>query len=759
GSKVIIPIVNRVIPIIGEESINMSLDNGIVRITPGHDEFSFQIAPKHKLSTNKFVIDTDGNFTNLAGDFAGKKVSLFIDNIIQNLDDIHNLESVVNFEYDIVVSKKSGEKLYKLLSNQWVINFTDQINDILNDIQEEKINIKPNSFSINIEDSLQKINKIFSFTKQNISGHFLPVWKSKKGNDYLLDENIILSYPKKVRQNKNIIMTLIIFNLIADKRLSNVFYLNELIELLFSKSLGNEDYLLQSYLDFYKEKKISGVTTEIEELAKIISYADKQKGISNFEKFSLSLIKLIEKTFLITKLQNGKYEFEMNFFAKRGDPLIQQETNVVDPGFVNGLLLLYNLGFFDEGGKGNEIKKIFLTPNEKFFSILKILLIGSKTIGKNIFDQLFPQSFIVDKKGKKIGQEESAKLSFYLRQYGADVVRLSLILGDISNALSKTYDYQEISLSELFINKFWNAIRFIFINLLGFDFEEKIKKVNFKSIQDIFKKNEKKINIYDSWILYKLKELQDEAKEQLLSNNILKFSEKLFNFVKNDFCEKYLEILKLNKKIDLEIMLFVVGNMLKLLYPYVPFVAEKLWELIGFKGLLIENPINDFVCNIEKNYKIELFLEIIDKILLMRNNIKIKKHEKINVIFKTNPNFLQFLKSNETIVNRLVNAENIEYLDVGKISADYQVQDVIDVSVGIKAIVVSQKKVENLSYWQEEIIKQNEYLQHLRNFISTLSSSGAGDSVIRSKKAEMMKIKEKIEELEFKISKFKSKDN
>jgi valyl-tRNA synthetase len=80
--------------------------------------------------------------------------------------------------------------------------------------------------------------------------------------------------------------------------------------------------------------------------------------------------------------------------------------------------------------------------------------------------------------------------------------------------------------------------------------------------------------------LYKLKELQDEAKEQLLSNNILKFSEKLFNFVKNDFCEKYLEILKLNKKIDLEIMLFVVGNMLKLLYPYVPFVAEKLWELI-----------------------------------------------------------------------------------------------------------------------------------------------------------------------------------
>jgi hypothetical protein len=56
-----------------------------------------------------------------------------------------------------------------LLSNQWVINFTDQINDILNDIQEEKINIKPNSFSINIEDSLQKINKIFSFTKQNIS--------------------------------------------------------------------------------------------------------------------------------------------------------------------------------------------------------------------------------------------------------------------------------------------------------------------------------------------------------------------------------------------------------------------------------------------------------------------------------------------------------------------------------------------------------------------------------------------------------------
>lgn len=66
GKKVIVPIVNKAIPIISDERVDMTHEDGVKRITPGHDAFSLELAKDHNLSLNRYAVDHDGNFTELA---------------------------------------------------------------------------------------------------------------------------------------------------------------------------------------------------------------------------------------------------------------------------------------------------------------------------------------------------------------------------------------------------------------------------------------------------------------------------------------------------------------------------------------------------------------------------------------------------------------------------------------------------------------------------------------------------------------------
>src|SRR5574344_1127599 len=109
-SKVIIPIINKTIPIIADESVDPMKGTGIIRVTPAHDEKSLMIAQKNGLKIDKFAIDKSGCFTKCAGDFCGKEAKEFVKNIVKNLDDIHNLESVTHQEVDVAFHRKTGEK-------------------------------------------------------------------------------------------------------------------------------------------------------------------------------------------------------------------------------------------------------------------------------------------------------------------------------------------------------------------------------------------------------------------------------------------------------------------------------------------------------------------------------------------------------------------------------------------------------------------------------------------------------------------------
>ena len=88
--NVIIPIINKNIPIIWDETVDSFQWSWAVRITPWHDEYGLQVAQKHNLPTDVFAVDVQGNFTEHAGEFSGKPIESFIENIETYIDDIWN---------------------------------------------------------------------------------------------------------------------------------------------------------------------------------------------------------------------------------------------------------------------------------------------------------------------------------------------------------------------------------------------------------------------------------------------------------------------------------------------------------------------------------------------------------------------------------------------------------------------------------------------------------------------------------------------
>jgi valyl-tRNA synthetase len=143
GQRVIIPIINRTIPIIGDESVDPTKGTGIIRITPTHDTQSLTIAKAHELPIDIYAIDKKGCFTTCAKEFCGKEIKEFVKNIIKNLDDIHNLESVHTIESKVAIHKKTEEKARPLLCNQLFIKKENENEEIQKSIQTQQLLIHP----------------------------------------------------------------------------------------------------------------------------------------------------------------------------------------------------------------------------------------------------------------------------------------------------------------------------------------------------------------------------------------------------------------------------------------------------------------------------------------------------------------------------------------------------------------------------------------------------------------------------------------
>ena len=91
------------------------------------------------------------------------------------------------------------------------------------------------------------------------------------------------------------------------------------------------------------------------------------------------------------------------------------------------------------------------------------------------------------------------------------------------------------------------------------------------------------ISEFELWIIYKTAELQKEYEEAMAKNTLQDIQDKMIAMIKEDFCDKYLEIQKhLTTETNNKVTLRCLGSILKLMHPFVPFISQQIRDLLGF---------------------------------------------------------------------------------------------------------------------------------------------------------------------------------
>lgn len=743
GKKVIIPMINKPIPIIWETTIDITKHGGIMRVSPCHDAQSLAIAQKHGLPTNTFAIDHHACFTKLAGDFGGKKVDDFLGNILQNLSDIHNLESTQEQEYPVPTDKTSWEILQPILSQQWSFVVPDAYTSEANHDQLMKdVNIQPAMY----HELWQKSAANQTYMHRPISqkddiGIWLPVRENEE-DSYFVWEYDIISIAKKKAKHKKIIPALLLFNLIADRRIDQAFSIDEFVQTILTVEESDKP-LGELYIDAFSKDFPRGYSSEINEFLKLFSYINKDAAwLHNYEKFSTQLANILENTLAVVNKKWWRYFFDIASIMGSKEPLTAS-TEKCENSLITSIMIAQQSWVFEE--KQAE-KSIFLWTEKERNTIIKTNIL-SKVQKKHI-----PlQDIFIFEEHKPCKPGVIGEL---LQEWGSDNIRLQCISQEMWEMKSLTIN--DAQTYDGLLNKIWNASRYVRANFIHMAKKKKWHTSDLEEMGLYLENHIKKMDTHDYRILCRIKELYSEIGEYVEKNNIAWLHEKIIDCIKRDFCDKYLEIIKIQQS-DLtdKIAIFCIWMFMQILYPIIPFLTEKIRTLLAFDGDIGSQRYTSFLEKYNKNYKTQLFMDIIDKFNGLRDRIQQAKHEKVDICIHASMDFIQYIKDHEDIVKKIVNAEHISYLDNERDLYTYETEHIIDVTIGIRLIGKVLKPTNNQTTIYKELQQKEEQLQDMRNLTAKLSLDKSNKKIVEKKKEEMSQLKKDIEKLEFEIKKNK----
>lgn len=264
--------------------------------------------------------------------------------------------------------------------------------------------------------------------------------------------------------------------------------------------------------------------------------------------------------------------------TKCGSANIRQDEDVLDTWFSSALWPFSTMGYPEMTA---ELKYFYPTNllvtayDIIFFWVARMIFSGIAYMGEIPFPEVLIHGIVRDAQGRKMSKSLGNGIDplELIEKYGADALRFSLCTG-VAPGSDIRFSEDKIEPARNFLNKIWNASRFVLANcegrlLPGFD---AIKP-----------------GYADKWILYKLNTTISEVNANLKKYELGLAAGKLYEFVWNDFCDWYIELTKPvlygsdeRKKDDtLGILMYVLKSILKLMHPFTPFITERIWQEVG----------------------------------------------------------------------------------------------------------------------------------------------------------------------------------
>ena len=262
----------------------------------------------------------------------------------------------------------------------------------------------------------------------------------------------------------------------------------------------------------------------------------------------------------------------------------EQDPDVLDTWFSSALWPFSTLGWPDENSE--DFKRYFPTNTLVtgydiiFFWVSRMIFQSLHFTGKRPFDDVVLHGLIRDPQGRKMSKSlgNGVDPMDVVDEYGADALRWFLLNGTAPGQDTR-YDPKKMGAAWNFINKIWNASRFVIMNL-----PEDAKPAHMPDTS--------KFDLADSWIFDRLNHTVSEVTKLFDEYQFGEAGRELYNFIWNDFCDWYIEISKVALNGDdeelktrkQENLIWILDQILRLLHPIMPFVTEKLWLSMPHDG-------------------------------------------------------------------------------------------------------------------------------------------------------------------------------
>lgn len=201
GKNVVLPIVNKLIPIIGDEHADPEFGTGIVKITPAHDPNDFEVGNRHNLE-RIVVINPDGTMNENAGIYNGLDRFACREKLVEDLKDNGLLISVEEIIHSVGHSERSDAMIEPYLSKQWFVKMRPLADRVLENQKDKnsKVNFVPDRFE-KIMNHWMEITYDWCISRQLWWGHRIPAWykgeeiyvgyEAPKEDGWVQDEDVL----------------------------------------------------------------------------------------------------------------------------------------------------------------------------------------------------------------------------------------------------------------------------------------------------------------------------------------------------------------------------------------------------------------------------------------------------------------------------------------------------------------------------------------------------------------------------------------
>ncbi|MFL5732462.1 MAG: valine--tRNA ligase [Chloroflexia bacterium] len=182
GKRVILPIMNREIPIVADEGVDPEFGTGAVKVTPGHDPLDFEIGQRHSLPIVN-ILNLDGTLNENAGPYAGQPVLEARQGVVDQLQREGYLVKTEPHTHVVPHCERCGTVLEPIVSDQWFVSMKPLAAPALEAVRDGRIRIVPERFTKVYYHWLENIRD-WPISRQLWWGHRIPVWYCDNGHRF-----------------------------------------------------------------------------------------------------------------------------------------------------------------------------------------------------------------------------------------------------------------------------------------------------------------------------------------------------------------------------------------------------------------------------------------------------------------------------------------------------------------------------------------------------------------------------------------------